>query len=100
MRIAVSYQKGNVYEDFGTAPSFKVYDIENETIVKSEIIDTLKIEHGALAVLLDHHNVNLVLSGKISAGSASALMSNGIHSVSSVSGDADAAVAAYLNNQK
>ena len=41
MRIAVTYEKesGNVFQHFGKTQYFKLYEIENGQVLKSQIID-------------------------------------------------------------
>ena len=49
MKIAVTYDNGNVFQHFGKTESFKVYEIENNQVVKSEVIGSNGTGHGALA---------------------------------------------------
>ncbi len=44
MRIAVTYESGNVFQHFGHTEQFKIYDIENSEVQKSSIIDTAVTE--------------------------------------------------------
>lgn len=37
-RIAVTYENGEVFQHFGHTEQFKVYEVEDEKIVNSEII--------------------------------------------------------------
>ena len=49
MKIAVTYDNGNVFQHFGRTEQFKVYDVEDGKIVSSEIMGTNGIGHEALA---------------------------------------------------
>lgn len=49
MRIAVTYEEGQIFQHFGHTEQFKIYDIENGTVVASEVVDTNDQGHGALA---------------------------------------------------
>ena len=49
MRVAVTYDNGNVFEHFGRTEQFMVYDIEGGKVVNSQILDTNKEGCGALA---------------------------------------------------
>ena len=40
MKIAVTYQDGDIFQHFGHTEFFKIYDIENTDIVKTEIVST------------------------------------------------------------
>ena len=52
MRIAVTYENGNIFQHFGHTEQFKIYDIENNAVVKSEVKNTMGAGHGALYRLL------------------------------------------------
>ena len=45
MKIAVTYQDGDIFQHFGHTEFFKIYDIENTDIVKTEIVSTNGSEH-------------------------------------------------------
>lgn len=40
MRIAVTYENGQVFQHFGHTGQFKLYDVEDGKIVSSQIVDT------------------------------------------------------------
>ena len=40
MKIAVTYEKGSVFQHFGHTATFKLYSIENNAVVNSEIVGT------------------------------------------------------------
>ena len=52
MRIAVTYEDGNIFQHFGHSAQFKVYDVEDGKVISSQVIDTMGSGHGALAGLL------------------------------------------------
>jgi predicted DNA-binding protein (UPF0251 family) len=47
MRIAVTYANEEIFQHFGHTEQFKIYDVENGTIVTSQIVDTNGSGHGA-----------------------------------------------------
>ncbi|MBP3310986.1 MAG: NifB/NifX family molybdenum-iron cluster-binding protein [Butyricicoccus sp.] len=96
MKVAVTYENGQVFQHFGHSEQFKVYDVENGTVVKSEVIGTNGSGHGALATLLDAQGVDVLICGGIGGGAQMALKEAGIELFGGVSGSADDAVAAYL----
>ena len=51
MRIAVTYENGEIFQHFGHTEQFKLYDIENSQVVRSQIVDTNGQGHGALYAL-------------------------------------------------
>ena len=49
MKIAVTYQDGDIFQHFGHTEFFKIYDIENTEIVKTEIVSTNGSGHGTIS---------------------------------------------------
>lgn len=96
MRIAVTYDNGKIFQHFGHTEQFKVYDIENGNIVKSEIVDTNGSGHGALAGVLSAINADVLICGGIGGGAQMALAQAGIKLYGGVSGNADEAVKAFV----
>lgn len=96
MRIAVTYENGNIFQHFGHTEQFKVYDVEEGKIIKTEVIDTNGSGHGALAGLLSAVKADVLICGGIGGGAQMALAQEGIQLFGGVSGDADEAVTALL----
>ena len=94
MRIAVTYENGEIFQHFGHTEQFKVYDVENSKIISSEVVDTNGSGHGALAGVLSALHVDALICGGIGGGAQSALAAAGIQLYGGVSGDADAAAEA------
>ena len=99
MRIAVTYKDNEVFQHFGHTEQFKVYDVENNTVVSSHVVDTNGSGHGALAGLLSALNVQVLICGGIGGGAQTALAAAGIRLYGGVSGNADAAVAAFVEGK-
>lgn len=97
MRIAVTYENGNVFQHFGHTEQFKLYDIENGKVAATEIVDTNGQGHGALSNFLKDAGVDAIICGGIGGGAQSALAEAGIQLFGGVSGSADEAVEAYLS---
>ena len=49
MKIAVTYDNGEVFQHFGRTENFKVYEIEDNKVISSEVISSNGVGHGALA---------------------------------------------------
>ncbi len=92
MKIAVTYENGNVFPHFGRTQQFKIYEIEQGKIIKAQIVDTNGSGHGALAGLLAGLEADTLICGGIGAGAQSALAEAGIKLYGGVSGSADKAV--------
>ena len=92
MKIAVTYENGNVFQHFGHTEQFKVYEILQGKIVHTQIVSTNGTGHGALADMLSEQKVDTLICGGIGAGAQIALTNAGIRLYGGVSGNADAAV--------
>ena len=97
MKIAVTYENGQIFQHFGHTEQFKLYEVTDGKIVHAEIVDTNGSGHGALAGFLMQHGVDTLVCGGIGGGAQAALAEAGIKLYGGVSGDADAAVSALLN---
>ena len=101
MKIAVTYENGQIFQHFGHTSQFKVYEIQNNQITSSQVVDTAGSGHGALAGFLMEHGIDTIICGGIGGGAQNALAQAGIKlygGVGGVAGDADAAVQALLEN--
>ena len=96
MKIAVTYENGNVFQHFGHTKQFKLYEIENNQIKMEQIVDTNGQGHGALADFLKDKKVEILICGGIGGGAKSALNLAGIQIFGGVSGNAEDAVKNYL----
>lgn len=96
MRIAVTYENGQIFQHFGHTAQFKIYDVANGEIVRAEVVDTNGSGHGALAGFLMQLGVDALICGGIGGGAQMALAEVGIRLFGGVSGDADAAVSALI----
>lgn len=99
MKIAVTYENGNVFQHFGKTESFKVYEVEDNQVVSSEIISSGGAGHEALAGLLANQDVDVLICGGIGEGARAALAEAGVELCSGVQGDVDEAVGAYLKGE-
>ena len=96
MKIAVTYQDGDIFQHFGHTEFFKIYDIENTDIVKTEIVSTNGSGHGALAQFLHEHSVDTLICGGIGGGAINALTQAGITVYAGAQGSCDACVEALI----
>ena len=99
MKVAVTYDNGEVFPHFGHTEQFKVYEISDGKVVSSEIIGSDGAGHGALAALLADRSIDVLICGGIGGGAVAALSEQGIELYAGASGSADAAVEAYLRGE-
>ena len=96
MKIAVTYDNGQIFQHFGHTEQFKIYEAADGKIVRSEVVNTNGSGHGALAGFLMQQGVDTLICGGIGGGAQAALAEAGIKLYGGASGDADAAVYALL----
>lgn len=99
MRIAVTYENGQIFQHFGHTEQFKIYDVHDGKIEKEEVVSTMGSGHGALAGFLKINGVDVLICGGIGGGAQTALAQAGIKLYGGVSGNADDAVNALLEGK-
>ena len=99
MKIAVTYDNGEVFQHFGRTENFKVYEVENNQVVSSEVIGSNGIGHGALAGLLAEEDIEVLICGGIGGGAQNALSEAGITLVAGAAGNTDEVVESYLKGE-
>ena len=96
MKVAVTYENGEVFQHFGRTPVFKMYEISDGKVISSEVIDTNGTRHGALAGFLEDIGAEVMICGGIGGGAIAAMSEAGIKVYAGASGSADDAVNAYV----
>ena len=84
MKLAVTYENGQIFQHFGHTEQFKIYEVADGKIVSEEVVDT------------NGSGVEALICGGIGGGAQAALAEVGIKLYGGVSGEADAAVHALL----
>ena len=96
MRVATTYDNGNIFMHFGRSEQFKIYDIQDGKVLNERVVGTGGTGHGALAGLLANGGVDTLICGGIGAGARLALEEAGIRLYPGAAGSADEAVRAFL----
>lgn len=96
VRIAVTYEDGNVFQHFGHTEQFKIYDITEGKVTGEEIAGTEGSGHGALAGFLNEKHADVLICGGIGRGALDALAEAGIEVYGGVTGKTDNAVEEFL----
>ena len=96
MRRAIPYYMDKIFQHFGHAPRFKVYEIENRQVLMEMVVDVEQQGHDAVAALLRSMDVRVVICGNIGEGAMQALRDAGIIFYAGVTGDADEAITALI----
>lgn len=92
MKVAVTYENGNVFQHFGHSKQFKIYEVLDGEIKSGTVISTNGNGHGALADFLKTQNVDTLICGGIGGGAKNMLATAGITLYGGVAGSADQAV--------
>ena len=98
MRIAVTYENGQIFQHFGQTKQFKVYEVTDNKVISSLIIAAEGNGHGSLAKFLKTQNVDTIICGGIGGGAKEGLDEAGIKLYGGVSGEADLAIGNLLKN--
>ena len=96
MKIAVTYDNGQVFQHFGHTEEFKVYEIEDKKIINTEIVSSNELGHSALAYLLEENKINVLICGGIGGCAIGALREYGIELYAGITGSTDKAVEDYI----
>ncbi len=96
MRIAVTYENGQIFQHYGHTEQFKVYDVKDGAVQSAQVVSSGGFGHGALAGFLAGQQVDTLICGGIGGGAQSALAEAGIRLYAGCQGDADEAVNALL----
>lgn len=99
MKIAATYENGNIFQHFGRTEQFKIYEVEDGKVISSQVIGNDGLGHGALAGLLADHAIDVLICGGLGTGAQNALAEAGVEVVAGASGSADEAVESYLKGE-
>jgi Mrp family chromosome partitioning ATPase/predicted Fe-Mo cluster-binding NifX family protein len=95
-KIAVASENEMVTEHFGHCANFNVFEVQGNQIVKSESIPNPGHKPGFLPNFLNEMGVNVIISGGMGSGAIEIFNEKGIEVIIGASGNAKAAVQAYL----
>ena len=96
MKIAVTYDNGQIFQHFGHSAQFKLYEVSGGMILNTAVVDTNGSGHGALAGFLKQNGVDTLICGGIGGGAQEGLKKAGIAFYGGCSGQADQAVEDFL----
>ena len=99
MIIAVTSEKGEVFQHFGHTPEFTIYETKGDELLGPRVVPTGENGHGALAGILDALGVEVLICGGIGGGAQMALDEIGVEVVGGASGKVADVVAAYLKGE-
>lgn len=92
MKIAAAYENGQICQNFGQAPQFKLYTIEGDRIVQMEVVDAQEPR----AAFLKGQGAGLLVCGRLDMAEQMELLQAGIAPFPGAYGDADMQVGALF----
>lgn len=99
MKIAVTYNNGDIALGFGHTKEFKIYEVREGKVIDSYILETNAEGHIALAEFLFNNDVVALICRNIGASARGLLNIAKISYFAGVVGKADEAVEKFLKGQ-
>lgn len=96
MKIAVTYENGQVFQHFGHTEKFKIYEVENGAVKSQSIVDANGQGHSALVGILRDLDADVLICGGIGGGAKAALNNANIKLYGGVKGSCDDAVMTFV----
>ena len=97
MKVAVTYENGEIFQHFGRTEQFKVYEIQDGKVVSSEVVGSDGKGHGELVGVLRQLGVSVLICGGLGMGARQGLEASGIRVCSGNSGSADIAAGKFAD---
>lgn len=98
-RIAVTYNDGQIFQQFGRTKKFMIYDVQNGKVTIKTLINIGDSGHGALADILKKLQVDILICGALGTGALRALKEAQIMVHSGITGTTDQAVKRLLEGK-
>lgn len=99
MRVAVSYEDGNVFGPYENTPFFKLYEATGSAVSGITVLGTGGGDCNVLAGLLRALRADVLICGGIGAAARQALTADGLKIYGGVGGAADSAVEAFTQGK-
>lgn len=99
MKIAATFDASTntIFQHFGKTQNFKIYEIVENKIIESKIIDNGGFGHHDLATYLKNMGVEILILGNRGQGAIDALNNAGIKQLAGITGNPDVAVQEFLS---
>ncbi|MFA5331197.1 MAG: NifB/NifX family molybdenum-iron cluster-binding protein [Methanoregula sp.] len=99
MKVAIAKEGNSVSQHFGHCPEYALYDIENKTVTKTELLKSPGHEPGKLPALLAEHKVTHVLAGGMGPAAVNLFCQNNIDVILGVTGPVDTVIQDFINGK-
>ena len=95
-RIAVPYAAGKIHQNFESARQIQIYDVRENQILSSRMVDTGETDSRMLPGILTALQSDVLICDQISGGTKLALEAGGIRLITGISGETDRIIAEKL----
>ena len=99
MKIAVTYNNGEVGQHFGRTEYFKVFTVEEGNLVNGELVPGGEHGHVAKAQFMRDHAINVVICGGIGQPAVAGVKAAGVEVYPGVTGNVDQVVQDFLKGE-
>ncbi len=99
MKIAVTYDRGNVGQHFGRTQFFKVFTVEEGNLVKGELLPGGEHGHVAKAQFVKDNDIAIIICGGIGQPAVAGVKAAGAEVYPGVTGSVDQAVQDFIAGQ-
>ncbi len=96
MKISVACDNGMISNHFGHCESFKIYELNQNQVLKSETIPNPGHRRGFLPVFLHEKGVDVIIACGMGRGAIDIFNDKGIEVIVGASGSPDEAIQLYL----
>lgn len=99
MRVAISSEGKNLGEHFGHCSEFTIYDIENNKVNNTEVIENPGHKPGFLPEFLSKKNVNVIISGGMGKRAQELFKNNKIEVIVGAEGLCDDIIQSFIDGK-
>ena len=99
MKIAVTHKDNEIFQNFVALSEVKIYTVEDDKIIGSEVLDASEYKGTALTGFLVLNDVDVLICGGIDGVLLASLLSVGIKTYPGVKGNCDTEAEKYINGE-
>ena len=97
MKVAVTFDKGRVFQHFGKTKEFKIYEIKDNKVTDFYYITINSGGCASIVPILKANGVNALICGGLGEGAYNNLIASNIIVLSGVEGEVDDVIGEFIN---
>lgn len=98
MRVAIARTGNEAAQHFGYCDNFMIYDIEENKVIKQEVLSNPGHQPGLLPRLLKENNVDVIIAGGMGRKAKEIFQSYSIKTITGLTGTIDDILESFLND--